>query len=72
MNDKKYFNNKSGLQVKYNHDFYKPTQSDIILCTKLARIYIDISDNNFGTKGANVLCEFCNYTILGLNICKLK
>eukprot|EP01083_Nonionella_stella_P260272 887654_1 len=52
----------------------RPTHCDIMLCTNLLCLSFDLSDNGFGTKGADVICNLLkqreNYTIVSLNLAK--
>ena len=50
----------------------RPTQTDIMLCPSLLCLSLDLSDNNIGNKGAQVMVDLLNerenYTIVSLNL----
>ncbi len=59
---------------KNNHLNRRPTHCDIMLCTNLLCLSLDLSDNSFGTKGCEIICQLLrqreNYTIVSLNLGK--
>eukprot|EP01083_Nonionella_stella_P314263 1131504_1 len=52
----------------------RPTHAEIMLCTNLLCLSLDLSDNAFGSKGADIMCKLLrqreNYTIVSLNVAR--
>eukprot|EP01084_Bolivina_argentea_P135201 238295_1 len=47
---------------------YRPTRCDIIQYQNLIRLTLDLSYNNLGSKGSNIICELLRNRLIGGNI----